>query len=201
KLMAMMDHDPYDFIMNAGDKDFNSLNAFYHRTFCGIDTIYFLKALSNIYRNLGGLETLFTKEYIRKGDIRDSLIKLREIFFGSEHPARTEKHLADIRKGASAKRLNMFLRWMVRKDHGEVDFGLWSRIPSSALYIPLDVHSGSTARDLGILKRKQNDWNAVCELTFSLKELDPSDPVKYDFALFGIGAFEKTASKREYDAK
>jgi uncharacterized protein (TIGR02757 family) len=121
----------------------------------------------------------------------DTLVTFRTVFFEIPHPLRTEKHVADILKGAPAKRLNMFLRWMVRKDQRRIDFGLWSRIPMKELFIPLDVHSGNVARKLGLLDRKQNDWKAVEELTSKLREFDPDDPVKYDYALFGLGIFEK----------
>ncbi len=189
-LMSLLDNDPYGFIMNANDKDFQVLNSFCHRTFCGIDAVYFIKSLSNIYREHGGLETIFSEEYKLKGDIKSCLIRVREVFFELKHPVRTEKHVSNVAKGSSAKRLNMFLRWMVRKDDQKVDFGLWPQIPSSALHIPLDVHSGNVARNLGLLKRKLNDWKSVTELTAVLRSFDQSDPVKYDFALFGMGIFE-----------
>jgi uncharacterized protein (TIGR02757 family) len=115
----------------------------------------------------------------------------RRVFFQHENPGRTVKHVADISKNASGKRINMFLRWMVRRDGRGVDFGLWEGIPMHALYIPLDVHTGNVARKLGLLKRNQSDWKAVSELTLRLRELDPADPVRYDFALFGLGSFEK----------
>jgi len=191
KLMTLLDNDPIDFVMNAREKDYKVLNSFYHRTFCGIDALYFLRSLSNIYRIHGGLEQLFSNEFRRKGNVKDCLIRFVEVFFELEHPLRTEKHMADVRKGASAKRLNMFLRWMIRKDNKGVDFGLWPKIPSSGLFIPLDIHSGNVARNLGLLKRRQNDWKAVEELTSALRRFDTDDPVKYDFALFGMGVFEK----------
>jgi len=189
-LMSLLDNDPYGFIMNANDKDFQVLNPFCHRTFCGIDAEYFIRSLSNIYREHGGLETIFSEEYKLKGDIKSSMIRLREVFFELKHPVRTEKHVSNVAKGSSAKRLNMFLRWMIRKDDHKVDFGLWRHIPPSVLHIPLDVHSGNVARNLGLLKRKQNDWKSVTELTAILRSFDPIDPVKYDFALFGMGIFE-----------
>lgn len=190
-LMSLLDNDPYDFVMNAKDKDYRVFETFCHRTFCSIDAVCFVRSLSNIYRIHGGLEKVFSEEFKLKGNIKDCLIKLREIFFEIEHPVRTEKHIANVIKGSSAKRLNMFLRWMVRKDDKGVDFGLWPQISASALYIPLDIHSGSVARNLGLLKRKQNDWKAVAELTSVLRSFDSDDPVKYDFALFGIGVFER----------
>jgi uncharacterized protein (TIGR02757 family) len=189
-LISLLDNNPYEFIMNANSKDLQVLSSFCHRTFCGIDAIYFIKSLSNIYKEHGGLETIFTDEYKLKKNIKSCLSRLREVFFELKHPTRTEKHVSNVDKGSSAKRLNMFLRWMVRKDDHQVDFGLWSQIPSSALQIPLDVHSGNVARNLGLLKRRPNDWESVTELTNVLRSFDPNDPVKYDFALFGMGIFE-----------
>lgn len=190
KLMKMMGNSPYEYIINGSKDDFNELTIFKHRTFNGTDTLYFLSSLQNIYRNYGGLETLFTEFYNNTGSMKEALIHFRDIFFELPHPERTGKHIADVRKNASAKRLNMFLRWMVRKDNRGVDFGLWKHIPASALFMPLDVHTGNVARKLGLLSRKQNDWYAVEELTSELRVFDADDPVKYDFALFGLGAFE-----------
>jgi uncharacterized protein (TIGR02757 family) len=124
-------------------------------------------------------------------DIKTSLILFRKIFFTLSHPARTEKHVSHAAKNSSSKRLNMFLRWMVRKDNQGVDFGIWKKIYPSQLMCPLDIHSGNVARKLGLLKRKHNDWKAVEELTINLRKFDPADPVKYDFALFGLGIFER----------
>jgi len=123
--------------------------------------------------------------------MRDVLIAFRREILKADWQSHAAKHLAKVEANASGKRLNLFLRWMVRKDNGGVDFGLWNDIPASSLYIPLDVHSGNVARKLGLLGRKQNDWKAVEELTGVLKRLDPDDPVKYDFALFGLGIFEE----------
>jgi uncharacterized protein (TIGR02757 family) len=191
RLIALMDDCPYDFIMEATEKDFLCFNRFCHRTFNNEDTVYFIKALANIYRKYGGLEGLFTIEFRKNSDIRECLNQFREVFYELPHPKHAEKHVADVSKGASAKRLNMFLRWMVRRDTKGVDFGLWEQIDPSALYIPLDIHTGNVARALGLLSRKQNDWKAVEELTTLLRSFDPADPVKYDFALFGMGVFEK----------
>jgi len=134
---------------------------------------------------------LFESEYALHGDLFRSMVHFREVFFSFESPGRTSKHLANVGNGASGKRLNMFLRWMVRCDKRGVDFGIWEGIPASALFIPLDIHSGTVARKLGLLERKQNDWKAVKELTVRLREFDPEDPVRYDYALFGLGSFEK----------
>lgn len=134
-----------------------------------------------------GLGGFFEHEYAACGDLRKVLSRFRSRFWQTPHAARAEKHLASIDRGASCKRLNMFLRWMVRRDDRGVDFGLWPHIPASALYIPLDLHSSRTARELGLLSRKQNDWKAVEELTTTLRKFDPEDPIKYDYALFGAG--------------
>jgi len=190
QLMTLMDNNPFDFIMNAKEKDFKSFQGFCHRTFNTEDTIYIIRALSYIYREYNGLEAIFTNEFMRSKNLKHALVKFRKIIFELPHLHRTEKHVADVLKGASAKRLNMFLRWMVRKDIHGVDFGLWSHIDPSALFIPIDVHSGNVARSLGLLTRKTNDWKAVEELTANLRIFDPADPVKYDFALFGMGVNE-----------
>jgi uncharacterized protein (TIGR02757 family) len=188
KLIERMDASPYEFIVNAGDRETEQYESFYHRTFNGTDCIFFLKSLKNIYIQHGGLEPLFIPAH--KKNIKDALCFFRSVFLETGHFKRSEKHLADPCKGASAKRLLMFLRWMVREDKRGVDFGLWKKIHPSALFCPLDVHSGNVARKLGLLARKQNDWKAVEELTENLRKFDPEDPVKYDFALFGLGVFE-----------
>jgi len=191
RLIALMDNAPYDFIMNAEKEDLKRFEYFVHRTFNGTDCVFFIKSLQNIYKKHGGLGELVQRIYLEKKDIKESLTQLRSTFFEIDYPKRTEKHFSNVSKGASAKRLNMFLRWMVRNDNRGVDFGLWNKIPMSALYLPLDVHSGNVARKLGLLTRKQNDWQAVEEVTSNLRILDANDPVKYDFALFGLGIFEK----------
>jgi len=188
KLLQMMDNSPYDFISGFSPSELKPFMAFHHRTFNGDDCIYFLTSLQNIYRNHGGLEDLFL---FNKNNIASVINTFKSTFFELDHLPRTKKHIADPLKGSTAKRINMFLRWMVRKDKGGVDFGLWSKVAPSDLHCPLDIHSGTVARKLGILKRKQNDWKAVKELTGVLRRLDPADPVKYDFALFGLGIFEK----------
>jgi len=190
-LMHLMDNDPYDFLVNSLEGDIQNIKKFSHRTFNTDDTLFFIKSLANIYKKYNGLEAVFTEEYKSTSDIIKSIQHFRNIFFELPHEKRTEKHIADISKGASAKRLNMFLRWMVRQDDHSVDFGLWKEIPSSALYIPLDVHTGNVARNLGLINRKQNDWKSVEYLTNILRSFDPDDPVKYDFALFGMGINEK----------
>lgn len=190
-LVDAMDNQPLDFIINASDKDLLVFKDFKHRTFNGDDCMYFMKGLANIYINHGGLENVFS-EGISKGDgMKGALSYFRTVFFELEHLDRTGKHISNVDKKSAAKRLNMFLRWMVRNDARSVDFGIWQNINPSDLLIPLDVHVARVARKLGLLERKQNDWNAVAELTNKLKEFDPKDPVKYDYALFGLGIFEK----------
>ena len=191
RLMRMMDNRPYHFILNASDDDLSDFFSFKHRTFNGIDIIYFIQSLRNIYRNHHGMEKVFSDGYLKNKNIREAIIHFRKFFFELPHPDRTGKHVADPGKNASAKRINMFLRWMVRSDGKGVDFGIWENIDSADLYIPLDIHTGNVAQKLGLLTRKQNDWQAVKELTDNLRLFDEHDPVKYDFALFGLGAFEK----------
>jgi len=191
KLISLMNNDPIEFLMKTPEEEWDVFQDFKHRTFNSDDCIYFLKSLKNIYQNHGGLEQVFTKGYQLEYSIFSSLDYFRKVFFELDHLHRTEKHLSDVQKGAAAKRLNMFLRWMVRTDQAGVDFGLWKQIPSSALMLPLDVHTGNVARKLGLFTRTQNDWRAVEEVTAKLREFDAEDPIKYDFALFGLGVFEK----------
>jgi len=188
KIMALMDESPYDFICNHQEKDLKRFEHFVHRTFNYADLIFFISSLKNIYLNTGGLEKAFC------GDANsgfEAIQNFRTIFFDLPHEMRTEKHVSNPSKGSSSKRLNMFLRWMVRKDTAGVDLGIWNGISMSELSIPLDVHTGNVARKLGILNRKQNDRKSVEEIDASLRIFDPEDPVKYDFALFGLGVFEK----------
>ena len=193
RLMELMDNSPYNFLM---DDDFLSerqdeIRRFVHRTFNGEDCLFFLKSLQNIYKNHGGLETIFTVGFQQENSVFGALKHFRNVFTEISHEKRAEKHLSDVLSNSSAKRLNMFLRWMVRSDENGVDFGLWKNIPTSALMLPLDVHTGNVSRELGLLTRKQNDWKAVEEITEILRTFDANDPVKYDFALFGLGAFSK----------
>ena len=189
-LLDLMDNAPYKFIMSAGNNDMKRLNSFVHRTFNGTDCRYFMAGLKNIYGSSFSMEDVILEGMKTNNTLRDGLTHLRKRFFALSHQTRTEKHFADVQSGAAGKRLNMFLRWMVRRDGQGVDFGIWKRMDPSVLYIPLDLHSGNTARKLGLLTRKVNDWKAVEELTAVLREFDPADPVKYDFALFGSGIFE-----------
>lgn len=189
RLMELMDNAPYDFIINSEKKDWKRFEGFVHRTFQEKDVVYFIQSLKNIYLHYGGLEKAFSKK--SEKDIKGRIIHFRKIFLEINPNGRTAKHIANVEKNASAKRINMFLRWMVRKDNLGVDFGLWKIISPSLLYCPLDLHSGRVARKLGLLNRKQDDWKAVQELTMNLRKLDNKDPIKYDFALFGLGVFEK----------
>ena len=190
RMMELLENDPHNFIINHSENDLKRLLGFVHRTFNGYDLIQFVKSLKNIYYNHGGLEMVFFNN-MKDNSLHNSIHQLKNIFFEIEHLKRTRKHVSDPFKGSAAKRINMFLRWMVRKDDKGVDFGIWNSINQKNLSCPLDVHSGNIARKLGILKRKQNDHKAVLELDGSLRKYDESDPVKYDFALFGIGVNEK----------
>lgn len=190
RLLDMLARSPYDFVMNHKENDLENLRSFVHRTFNESDLIYFISALKNIYLNHGGLETVFTKN-AQKDSLQPAIHEFKKVFFELPHLPRTQKHVSDPFKNSAAKRINMFLRWMVRNDHTGVDFGLWEKLESCQLSCPLDVHSGNVSRKLNLLERKQNDAKAVKELDASLRKLDPQDPVKYDFALFGLGVFEK----------
>jgi len=191
KLIALMDHTPYDFIINSTEKDLDRFTYFKHRTFNGEDCKFFIRSIKNIYQNHISLGNVFQNIYKQEGSIYKTLAKFREVFFEISYPERTQKHVSNVLKNSSAKRLNMFLRWMVRRDNTGVDFGIWDNIPMTDLFLPLDVHTGNVARKLGLLHRKQNDWKSVEEVTQILKQLDPVDPIRYDFALFGLGVFEK----------
>jgi len=188
KLVELMDMAPYQFVTEHLPKDLKRFNDFKHRTFNGTDAQFFIASLQNIYHNHGGLENVFA---IHSQNMQLSIANLKSIFFEIEHPSRTQKHVSDPLKNSAAKRINMFLRWMVRKDNRGVDFGIWNSIKPSDLMCPLDVHSGNVARKLGLLSRTQNDWKATVELTKKLKQFDREDPIKYDFSLFGLGVYEK----------
>lgn len=193
KLMQWMDDDPHQFILNFTENDIKPFKKFAHRTFNGVDCIYFLHSLRNIYTNHHGLENAFTPSPLGEGrgeGIKKTIVAFRKIFLELPHPTRVAKHVSNPEENSAAKRINMYLRWMVRNDGKGVDFGIWKNIQPAQLNCPLDVHSGNVARKLGVLTRKQNDWKAVEELTHVLRKLDPNDPVKYDFALFGLGVFE-----------
>lgn len=187
RIVELMDDAPFEFVSHAAESDLRVFDGFVHRTFNDFDLRFFIVSLSNIYKNHGGLGGFFQTDYAEHQDLRTTLSRFRKLFLGSDFLPRTSRHLSSIDSGAACKRLNMYLKWMVRKDLCGVDFGIWDQIPSSALYLPIDVHSGNTARALGLLTRNQNDWRAVEEVTASLRELDSNDPVKYDFALFCAG--------------
>lgn len=190
RLMQLMGNTPHDFVMNHSEDDLERLSPFVHRTFNGIDLGYFVTSLRNIYQNHGGLEAVFTTHQT-KDSMQPAISRFKELFFELPHQNRTQKHVSDPNKGSAAKRINMFLRWMVRDNSTGVDFGIWNDINPAKLSCPLDVHSGNVARKLKLLKRKQNDAKALQELDKNLRKLDPTDPVKYDFALFGLGVFER----------
>lgn len=191
RLMKLMDSEPSAFLQGASELEFGRFSKFVHRTFNGDDTLFLVSSLRTFYRDNGGLEEAFLSGYRSEHSIRDSIQQFRTSLFDQPHLKRSEKHIANPSAGSACKRINMFLRWMVRKDQKGVDFGIWKFINPSDLQCPLDVHSGRVARKLGLLNRKQDDWKSVEELTDELRTFDPEDPVKYDFALFGLGVFEK----------
>lgn len=188
RLMAMMDDSPHAFVTTAGKRELDRLAAFVHRTFNGEDAIGFVKSLQMIYKKHGGPEALY-KNCLEKHDFDGALAisAFRSAFFIKGTAPRTTRHMGDPLRGSAAKRFNMYLRWMVRRDNCGVDFGVWKSVSPAHLYCPLDLHSGRVARQLGLLSRKPDDWKAVAELTENLRKMDPHDPVKYDFALFGSG--------------
>ena len=187
KLVQIMGNDPHEFVMNYQTPK-STLIPFVHRTFNSIDLDFFFRSLRSTYEQ-GSLEDLFQAHPTEEG-VKGRIINFRNQFLQTEHEHRSEKHISNPGKGSSAKRLNMFLRWMVRDDNCGVDFGIWKNIPTSELHLPLDVHTGNIARKLGMLVRTQNDWKALSEVQAYLCEMDPVDPVKYDFALFGLGVYD-----------
>ncbi len=189
RMLAFMGSSPYDFVINHRDSDLKCIDGCIHRTYFAEDFIYFIEALRYIYTEKGGMEAVFAR-YQTADSLQPAIHEFGKIFFELPHNPRTRRHLSDPYKGSAAKRINMFLRWMVRSDDRGVDFGLWRSVSPSVLSCPLDVHSGNVARKLGLLNRKQSDAKAVSELDARLREIDPADPVKYDFALFGLGVFE-----------
>lgn len=196
--MELMDMAPHEFVLQASAKELKRLDGFVHRTFNSTDAKFFVRSLRTMYTKHGGMENVFAAGISRHASekkagspVLGGILHFREIFLSVRHEDRSEKHIANPASGSNAKRINMFLRWMVRRDKCGVDFGTWKSISPALLCCPLDVHVGNTARALGLLTRKQDDWKAVEELTGNLRQLDPKDPVKYDFALFGLGVFEK----------
>ena len=189
RMMQLLGNTPYDFVMSHTETDLERLESFVHRTFNGKDFSTFIKGLKHIYQNRGGLESVFTSHQEQES-LQKSIHELKCFFFEIDHQNRTQKHISDPYNNSAAKRINMYLRWMVRHDNAGVDLGIWKSISPSKLSCPLDVHSGNVARKLGLLNRKQNDGKALSELDLNLRKLDKNDPVKYDFALFGLGVFE-----------
>jgi uncharacterized protein (TIGR02757 family) len=186
KVVALFDEAPFDFILHAGPTDLKRLDSFVHRTFNGVDLRHFIRGLRHMYAEHGGLEQGFL-EHGELGDMATAISRFKQRFFEPTHLPRTQKHVADPAKGSNAKRINMYLRWMVRPNDRGVDLGLWKRITPAQLMVPLDVHTGRVGRELGLLTRSQDDWKAVVELTDALRKFDPLDPVKYDIALFALG--------------
>lgn len=185
RILQEMGESPFDYVRN-----YQALSKpFVHRTFQSDDLDFFLRALKHIYEN-GGLEQSFSSNPDYPG-VQGRIIEFRTRMLETPHELRSRKHLSDPASNSAAKRLNMFLRWMVRNDQRGVDFGLWKSIPTAELCVPLDVHTARVSRELGILRRKQNDWKALEEMMTTLRKFDPTDPAKYDFALFGIGAMNE----------
>ncbi len=189
RMMDLMGNAPYDFVMSHSETDLERLENFVHRTFNGQDFTSFIKSLKHIYKNHNGLEAVFSVNK-EAHSMQKSIHEFKKIFFEIPHQYRTQKHISDPLNNSAAKRINMYLRWMIRQDNKGVDLGIWKNISPALLSCPLDVHSGNVARKLGILTRKQNDGKALTELDLKLREFDVEDPVKYDFALFGLGVFE-----------
>lgn len=185
-MLAYMGDSPYDFILNHNEQHLKKMDGFVHRTFNLVDLLTFIEGLKHLYKHKNGLEGIFMK-YQTNESLQPAIHEFKKEFFNIPHLERTRKHLPDPMTGSAAKKINMYLRWMIRKDNAGVDFGIWKNIPQSILSCPLDVHSGNVARKLGLLCRKQNDAKAVQELDGILRQFDRIDPVKYDFALFGLG--------------
>ncbi len=192
ELMELFDNAPYDFILNHQARDRMKLMGFAHRTFNGLDLLYFVEFLQHYYSNVTSLEFAFSGHMDQYDmDVEKALAGFHHMFFALEHPDRTRKHISTPARNSACKRLNMFLRWMVRKDESGVDFGLWEHISPSQLVCPVDVHVSRVAARLGLIEKAEATWKTAVELTEKLRELDPEDPVKYDFALFGLGVMEK----------
>lgn len=189
EIMKYMDNSPYDFIINHTNKDLNIFKSFKHRTFIDLDIKYFIISLKNIYKFYNGLSSIF---YIKKteNNTQNAIKRFRKIFLSISHPLRIEKHISNPDKGSVCKKLNMFLRWMSRKDNNGVDFGLWDHIPISKLSCPIDIHSFRVSKKLGLISNKNLNIKSLIELDNILRFFDKTDPVKYDFALFGLGVFE-----------
>jgi uncharacterized protein (TIGR02757 family) len=189
RMLACMGNSPYDFILNHNERQLKKIDGFVHRTFNSDDLLSFIEGLNHLYKNRNGLEGIFVQHQTNES-LQPAIHELKKEFFTLPHLDRTRKHLPDPLTGSAAKRINMYLRWMIRKDDKGVDFGIWKTISPSILSCPLDIHTGNVARKLGLLTRRQNDAKAVTELDANLREMDRGDPVRYDFALFGLGIFE-----------
>jgi uncharacterized protein (TIGR02757 family) len=189
RMLAYMGESPHDFIRNHNEHQLKKMDGFVHRTFNSSDLLTFIEGLKHLYKDKDGLEGIFVK-YQTHDSLQPAIHELKKEFFNIPHLERTRKHLPDPMTGSAAKKINMYLRWMIRQDNAGVDFGIWKNVPQSILSCPLDVHSGNVARKLGLLFRKQNDAKAVQELDGVLRQLDCNDPVKYDFALFGLGVYK-----------
>jgi uncharacterized protein (TIGR02757 family) len=191
EMMSLMENSPYNFIKEANTRELSQFKKFVYRTFKTSDLVYFISALHHLLTKHETLGQCFQHHYTRNMNGRETLAAFHNDFFSFKPPGRAAKHLSNPEAGSAAKRMNMYLRWMVRTDERGVDFGIWNFIPPGALYLPLDVHTSRIGRKLGLLSRRTNDWKAVAEITHKLQEFDEKDPVKYDFALFGLGIFEK----------
>ena len=196
ELITLMDGAPYDFVINHEEPDLKKLLHFKHRTFNDIDTLYFISFFRHHYERSDSLEDAFLPYSTLAGEqnnvVENALNHFRTYFFSLEDfPHRTKKHVSSPSQKSTCKRLNMFLRWMVRKDNNGVDFGIWNKIAPADLIMPCDLHVDRVARHLNLITRKQTDWLTAIALTERLRELDPMDPVKYDFALFGLGIEER----------
>ncbi len=190
ELMALMENTPHDFLLLQAAKDLRRFEKFAHRTFNGADAVYFMQFLSRYYKENDSLEDAFLPPD-GSINIEPGLINFHKRFFSMNHSDRTTKHIASPERKSACKRMNMYLRWMVRQDNQGVDFGLWKRISPAQLVCPCDVHVERVARKLDLIRGKLMNWQTALELTANLKKLDPLDPVKYDFALFGLGIEEK----------
>ena len=194
-LLARMDHAPYDFCIHHTSTDLKKIVGFVHRTFNDTDALYCIEFFKHHFENHTSLESAFFKNQITGASIKtveSALTHFQSYFMSLENaPKRTQKHVSSPVSGSTCKRLNMFLRWMIRKDNQGVDFGIWRSIPPAALIMPIDVHVARVSRTLGILQRPQTDWQSALELTNYCRTLDARDPVKYDFALFSLGVVEK----------
>ena len=187
RMMRYMDNQPRDFVLNASEGDMAYLSSYVHRTFNGGDFQDFVRGMRHIIEEWGSVGGFFEHHYIESGDVRKAISAFRREFFSVPHDKHSEKHLSSIDRGAACKRIAMYMRWFVRRDDRGVDFGQWQKIPMSALYLPLDIHTGRMGRAMGLLQRKQDDWKAVEEITASLREFCPEDPTRYDYSLFGAG--------------